>query len=301
MIFHEVYGDYYNAVALIIREAIDGNLDNKKIYEIAEKKAFGESIMTIPNAILTSRWPLLDSEFKTPIINNPTMPITDIQKMWLKAILLDKRISLFDPCLDGLEDVEPLFDEDTFVYYDQYLDGDPFDNLNYRKCFRHILIGLKQKHMLTVEFNGKKGKHRQLVIPRKLEYSAKDDKFRLICENKSGYTYYINVAKIKTCELAENFDEDNLQPLRVNKHEAILIITDERGAMERAMLQFSDLEKETVRIDEAHYRMRLVYHEADETEILIRILAFGPLVKVIEPLSFRKLIRERIINQKVLG
>ena len=36
----------------------------------------------------------------------------------------------------------------------------------------------------------------------------------------------------------------------------------------------------------------------DETEIVIRVLSFGPYVKVLEPESFVNLIKERLISQK---
>ena len=36
----------------------------------------------------------------------------------------------------------------------------------------------------------------------------------------------------------------------------------------------------------------------DETEIVIRVLSFGPYVKVLEPESFANLIKERLISQK---
>ena len=36
----------------------------------------------------------------------------------------------------------------------------------------------------------------------------------------------------------------------------------------------------------------------DETEIVIRVLSFGPYVKALEPESFVNLIKERLISQK---
>ena len=57
-----------------------------------------------------------------------------------------------------------------------------------------------------------------------------------------------------------------------------------RNALERAMLR-TDLEKETERIDDKHYRITLNYRQGDETEILIRILSFGPVLKVTAPES----------------
>ena len=75
---------------------------------------------------------------------------------------------------------------------------------------------------------------------------------------------------------------------------------DVRYALERAMLHFSDLEKETERIDNRHYRITLKYKQGDETEILIRVLAFGPVLKVIEPESMVRQIRQRLARQTAL-
>ena len=63
------------------------------------------------------------------------------------------------------------------------------------------------------------------------------------------------------------------------------------------MLQFSYLAKRTERISEKTFRMTLHYRQEDETELLIKIISFGPLVKVVEPDSFAALIRERIERQ----
>ena len=74
-------------------------------------------------------------------------------------------------------------------------------------------------------------------------------------------------------------------------------ITDERNARERAMLQFSYLAKKTERIGEKTYRMTLYYRQEDETELVIKLLSFGPVLKVVEPETFVSLIRERIDRQ----
>ena len=66
------------------------------------------------------------------------------------------------------------------------------------------------------------------------------------------------------------------------------------------MLHFSDLEKETERIDDRHYRIILHYRQGDETEILIRILSFGPVLKVLEPETMVAQIRERLAKQMAL-
>lgn len=297
MIFNEVYGNYYNAVAKILSEAVDGNLDRAKITKIAEREAFGESIVTIPDSLISGKWPLINSDFETPVKNKPTMPLSDIQRMWLKGILLDPRIQLFEPAMDGLEDVEPLFDNDTFVYFDRYLDGDPYEDINYRKCFRHALLGVKQKHKLLIKFEGKSGVQTRLIIPEKLEYSIKDDKFRLLGVSAKKVPYVINMATIISCDLAEQFSEAE-QRYHSKKETVVLSLTDRRNALERVMLHFSDLEKETIKIDDLNYQVKLYYQKNDETEVLIRILAFGPMLKVLKPQRFVELIKERILNQK---
>ena len=43
--------------------------------------------------------------------------------------------------------------------------------------------------------------------------------------------------------------------------------------------------------------MTIVYDEADETEIVIRILSFGPMVRVTAPDTMIDLIRERLLAQ----
>lgn len=79
-----------------------------------------------------------------------------------------------------------------------------------------------------------------------------------------------------------------------------VLLTDERNALERAMLHFSHLEKVTERLDEKHYRLQLMYNKSDETEMVIRILSFGPLLRVQEPAGFIELLRCRLRKQLAL-
>ena len=133
-------------------------------------------------------------------------------------------------------------------------------------------------------------------IPYRLEYSQADDKFRLLC--RSGRQERIlNLKRLVSCRLLEPVSPAEY-PEPVPENETVTLeITDERNALERAMLQFSYLAKKTERMGENTYRMTLQYRKDDETELVIRILSFGPLLKVIAPDSFAALIRERIERQ----
>lgn len=57
------------------------------------------------------------------------------------------------------------------------------------------------------------------------------------------------------------------------------------------------LKKETKK-KEKTYTVELFYDESDKTEMVIRLLSFGPMIKVIEPLEFKQLIRQRLKKQK---
>ena len=46
--------------------------------------------------------------------------------------------------------------------------------------------------------------------------------------------------------------------------------------------------------------VHIKYDKDDETELVIRVLGFGPMVEVIEPDGFRNLIIERLKKQKAL-
>ena len=277
---------------------MDGTLTRESMNTIIREKGFEESILTIPEALESQTWPLLKGDLTTPLQHKPTMPLTTLQKQWLKALLSDPRIKLFDPPMDGLEDVEPLYPPNTFVYYDRYNDGDPFEDPGYIKRFRCILSAIRHKRWLRILFIGHNGKpHYCRCIPYKLEYSAKDDKFRLISANKRD-TLSLNLARITNCFMLEPYTEEEYQPRTMKQRILVLELKDERNALERAMLHFSHLNKETERIGEDLYKITLFYEREDETELLIRVLSFGPVLKVVFPDDFTEKLVQRLKKQK---
>ena len=76
-----------------------------------------------------------------------------------------------------------------------------------------------------------------------------------------------------------------------------LLLHDERNGLERVLLHFYHFEKETQKLDEQLYRITLRYDQDDETELLIRVLSFGPVLEVVAPITFRQLMRNRIQKQ----
>lgn len=105
MLFSEIYGNYYNAIASILDEALEHPAAPARIREIVDEKAFAESILTIPEELAQGgRWPLLDEEGYSLLSKETYMPLTTLQKRWLKTLLFDPRIRLFAPEETGPED-----------------------------------------------------------------------------------------------------------------------------------------------------------------------------------------------------
>lgn len=142
------------------------------------------------------------------------------------------------------------------------------------------------------------------VLMRDYKYSeaeiiAKDDKFRLISANKRE-SLSINLGRIQQCFMLEPCEDADYRPKPMKKRILVLELTDDRNALERVMLHFSHLDKETERIDDTHYKITLFYEKEDETELLIRVLSFGPVLKVVFPDDFVKKLTERLEKQKKL-
>ncbi len=80
-----------------------------------------------------------------------------------------------------------------------------------------------------------------------------------------------------------------------------LEITNERNGIERFMMEFASYEKHTV-IDEEGKKCSAVlwYDLQDETELLIKLLSFGPVLNVTGPIRVVDQIRDRVMKQHIL-
>lgn len=297
MIFNEIYGCYYNAVAKMISLAVDGELTESKMNEIASEYAFEESLLTIIPALKNQDWQLIDHEFETPIANAPAMPMTILEKRWLKTILLDPRIALFQIPMGELKDVEPLFEPGDIVYFDRYLDGDSYDDPTYVAIFRTIRQAIKERRKIRVKFRNNKDQVRtHLLEPVKIEYSDKEDKFRVLCAGRPD-TRIINIGRVILCtKLEETFSEELCLQTRL-RDTLVFELRDERNALERVMMKFAHYKKEVERTDVDLYRVQVEYDVDDERDVLIQIMSFGSFVKVLAPDKLREELGKRIAKQ----
>lgn len=300
MLFNEIYGKYFAAISEIIKAAQSEKLTEKELYAIVRDNAFAESGLVISQMLKEENWPLLRKNLSTPLEHAPERPLTLLEKRWLKSLLSDPRIKLFDVSEEGIEDVEPLYPADSFVYFDRYSNGDPFEDLEYIKKFKTVLKAMREHRKVYIEFTGHRGTdQKRNCVVYNLEYSSKDDKFRIIASS-DRYSFIINMARITKCELMGEYSPEEFRPKAPIKKEIIFELFDERNALERVMLHFSHLEKETEKIGDKKYRVKLLYETEDETEMLIRLLSFGPMIKVLSPQNLIEQIKNRIEKQEKL-
>ena len=301
MIFSELYSAYYNTVAAIISGILGGEHSEKELQKIVTDYAFGESVLTIMPSLKSEKWQLMHSDMTTKLEHKPTIPLTTLQKRWLKAISLDPRVKLFGVDFPDLEDVEPLFTSADYYIYDQYNDGDPFEDEQYIRNFRIVLEAIRKRTQIKFDMTNRKGNMMFVRCrPLRLEYSEKDDKFRVVTAGWRAVST-VNLAKIRSCAHDMGYRRVSSREKTVTQDTITVKIRDERNAMERFMLHFAHFEKQAEKLDKKHYLVKIKYAHDDESEMVIRILSFGPMIEVLEPEPFRKLVIEKLEKQLCCG
>lgn len=279
-------------------------------------EGFEESVLSIIPKIEEGMWNLFDKEdgrYLSKLTSSFLTPLSDLQKSYLKALLADPRIGLF---LDSkqqeelnamLGTVSPLWKQDQFFFYDRFADGDPYDDESYRTNFQTLLRAQKKRLYVDIDYTSPKGTRvHHHYVPARLEYSAKNDKFRVLALERTRHHNMkldiLNVSRIEHVSLTDKMlssDVDLNKVIRDTyyKEPVRLRIRDERNTLERAMLHFANYEKNTTKIDEDTYECLIYYNQSMETELLIEVMAFGPRITVIGNDRFLDSLKERLSRQ----
>ena len=313
-VFHEVYGAYYNAVARVLAMAVRKKLTPRMLMRAVQSEGFAESCMYLPDRLLSGEWPMLTDALGTELKKQPAMPLTRIQKRWLRSLAEDPRIRLFldDEALarmkEQLGDIRPLYTQDTFCYYDRFSDGDPFDDPEYIEHFRTVLDAIRMEEGLSMAYENRYGTADTFeVIPLYIEYSSREDKFRLYAAHMGGSEwkepYRLNLGRIRECRLIRDGERERQSgggegaQEQIRRDSVTIELEDSENTLERMMFHFSFLEKKTERLGDREFRTVLYYPKADETEVLIRVLSFGQQVKVVSDGYIKEETRRRLLSQ----
>ncbi len=339
-LFSEIYSCYYQVLRHLL--VCQSPLTMKEIRGRICEEGFEESLLSIIPKLESGSWNLFEKEgevYLSKINAGFLTPLSRLQKAYLKALLSDPRMGLF---LSGeqleslgnlLDSVEPLWKQGQICYYDRFADGDPYGDEGYRSNFRTLLMAQKRNQYVDLDYTAPSGARvHHYYVPARLEYSVKNDKFRLLAlkqvknsrirlENpkqvKNGKMRLenskqandgrmrletLNIARIQSVRPVDKFltsqidlnalieDSYYKEPLRLH-------IINRRNALERAMLHFANYKKNTRKIDENTYECLIYYNQSMETELLIEVLSFGPMIRVIGNDRFLASLKRRLQKQ----
>lgn len=330
--FNEIYSCYYQAVRHILEEGFNQTgfssdpdnkalpLTQKRMEQIISETCYQDSRLAILPRLINGGWALLDSKeggFTPRLSKLSKLPLTKLQKSWLKSLLADKRIRLFLSTEDlssletALQDIRPLFYTEDFYYYDQYSDGDSYDSSQYQLNFKTILTALNERKTLLVTYSDRQNQSSSFeAAPYQLQYSSKDDKFRLCClkysNGRRSLPMILNLSRITFCHVTPSsypgdITERRFQPIQKSPEPVQIEISGERNSLERCMLHFASYEKRTEYDEQQKVWLCSIFYDlADETELLIDCLSFGPVIRVLGPEAFLRQITKRVERQHQL-
>lgn len=313
-LFSEVYNCYFQVIKSLVEQKRD--LSERELNYRIQASCFEESIIYLLPKLTERGWGFYekkDGVLHSRLSEDFYVPLTSLQKSYLKTILSDEKIGLFldeeeiEHINTSLSDVEPLFAPEDFYYYDRFSDKDDYANPDYKRHFRMILSAIQNHEYVDIIYESRL--HRRLhhkYLPCRLEYSIKNDCFRLLAvesrTHRSRRVVTLNLARMvdvmSTNIIVHKLPDISRLYKRSCYHEPVrILIKNRRNALERAMLQFANYEKSTRRLNEDTYECLIYYNKETEAELLIEILSFGPMLKVIGNETFLRLIKERLIAQ----
>lgn len=314
-LFHEMYGRYYRIFNALLKQADSAPLSAADIIDCARQYGFAETPVQLP-ALLAEEEGLVFHRQKQQYAARCApveRPISLLEKRWLAALLLDPRLRLFldddeyAALQEKLSGIEPLFFPTDFHFFDQMRDVDPVEDEDYRGHFRTILDAFSSCQHLRIRFlSGKNKWNEGVFLPLHLQYSQKDGKFRLLArrvvQEKIRHTFTINLARIEHVECTPRRTAPALSPSKtmLQRHRIQVAVSNERQTLERCFLHFSHYQCRAYADDKKNVYLNIAYNPSDETELLIRILSFGPMIHVLAPRSFIQLIQERLRAQSAL-
>lgn len=320
-LFSEVYGAYFRTVERILQRE---TITKREIDSIIREEAFRDSFLFLPQKISPDSpesWGFLKSETDGNLSritkNPPPQFVTTLQKRWLRSMLENPKMRLFlsDHAYEELEhalsDVSPLYPADVFRCFDVFADGDPYENETYRRAFRMLLHAVQDGEILRIRFVSGKGTAQDgRFLPLKLEYSRKNDKFRVFCcrIGRNGIAGFgtVNLGRITEISKTGRYLQsdglpDQWQNSRRCKEPVQVEVSAERNGIERFLMEFASFEKHTEWDAQRGVCMaKLWYDTQDETELLIQLLGFGPVVEILGPPDFRRQAAERVAAQYAL-
>ncbi len=314
-LFSEIYNVYFQILKKILMDR--EGLSAEDLREQICVEGFEESPLYILPKLFSGEWNVLKKEgnlYFSRLSDDFYVPLTNLQRSYLKTILQDTRMQLFLKKeelvkIDGLlADVPLLWSPDDFYYYDRFTSSDDYTSPAYREHFRTLLDAILQRRFVDIEYHSKTGQRvHHHYMPGRLEYSIKNDKFRLLAAKPLRADRFhletLNLDRIEQVTITEkpapeNMNFNALIQKSYYPEPVHILIHNERNALERTMLHFANYEKNTTKLADDLYECFIYYNKNMETELLIEVLSFGPMIEVLGNEAFLGQLKARLRRQK---
>jgi RNA-splicing ligase RtcB/predicted DNA-binding transcriptional regulator YafY len=325
-LFEEVKNRYFHIVFTVLNECQAG-LSKEDIIKIIDKEDFQEKIIgkdfqSFEGLLLneyedSENFNLIHNKDGSFTPNNrstkkPPVPVrlSTVEKSWLKNLLAEPALRLFlsDSTIaklsDRLKDYSCPNINETIEFTNKAILPDIKDIGKYEENFKTLLKAILEEKVIHYCNTDRFGNEYcgRLALPIRLEYSHKDGRFRVSMYSlEDNRPIMANVFSMSKIEIDENIKPgidrkaalSILHNNRYSKEPIVIEVTDKKAAMERCFMSFSELERSSRCIGEDKYEMRLSYYTFEEEEVIRKILALGPYVKVVYP----QRVREEIIKK----
>ena len=134
-LFSEVYNCYYQVIQSLIRK--ESCITEKELKYHIQESCFEESLLYLLPRLTERGWGFYEKQgglLRSRLSPDFAVPLTDLQRAYLKSILLDDKIRLFFSDEEigeinaALSGVEPLFWPEDFTCFDRFSDRDDYDD-----------------------------------------------------------------------------------------------------------------------------------------------------------------------------
>lgn len=316
--YNEIYSYYYRTVAQLINLALKGELTPEREDKVLnEYSGFSDNII-IERMHILDEWFFMKKTmskkngrylYDSIIEHETTRPLTLLEKRWLKSIISDPRIKLFQIGFEeSLDDIQPLFNMEDFVVVGRYGDGDNYEDAEYIHHFRMVLKATRDKcalRLISMNAKGTVSEEPYLFYPDHIEYSELEDKFSVY-----GYSpkherrnIIINIGRIIACEPVKSKNWESY----INEDKGILVLkldgssAKTKNSLERVLIEFSSYNKRVSEADDGDYIIEIEYYQSEEKEmIVLHLMQFAHYIQVISPETIRNEFSNRIERQRQL-
>lgn len=232
------------------------------------------------------------------------------EKVWLDMALSDPHSGLFFDKerreeLRGALGVESMTDVPLYTKR-EYTDSDELSE-EFGEKLRLVLKAIHEKRKIVYSNHSSKGDFiNKTAIPYKVQYAVAEDKLRVsMWSVDESRPVMANLSKMYDISLSEVSDDSRsikeMVESRLLDKPLVFIVTNERGALEKAIHTFSKHKRSVVALDERRYQFEIAYYTFEESSLISDIMSFGPAIEVLKPQRVREKIIRQVMNHSMLS